>query len=317
MIKITIPFRLHINLLAMHSCNYRKNGGIGLSIINENIFLESSNSLSNTIKVIGYCSDFEKVDRIVALLNKVQCESDLSSGISIFLYGDYFFHVGLGVGTAVTLACLEALFLNNDVKISNEELVKISERGGTSGVGINTYFNGGFIIDGGIKPNHNPHRPSSEVKPDNYPKILARCEFPNWKFCIVIPKEREEMCGVKELDFFISNCPIPKEDAYYASYLAFLGTFASVNDHDYELFCDSINDTKNTYWKKKEISENPSILKLINKLLLLGADCAGMSSFGNSIYFFYKKSESIDLFMKDSGFIFMEFNACNSGRIIC
>lgn len=103
MIKITIPFRLHINLLAMHSCNYRKNGGIGLSIINENIFLESSNSSSNTIKVIGYCSDFEKVDRIVALLNKVQCESDLSSGISIFLYGDYFFMLVLVLGLQLHL----------------------------------------------------------------------------------------------------------------------------------------------------------------------------------------------------------------------
>lgn len=318
MIKIKIPFRLHINLLAMHSCTYRKNGGIGLSIISDEIFLTSKKSSVNIIKITNYCSHEEKINQIINLLDKIKINYNLNSSVYIELHGRYFIHSGLGIGTAITLACIEALFLTNDITLPEQELVILSERGGTSGIGINTYFSGGFIIDSGIKADNSPHVPSSKTTPSSYSKILARCNFPDWKLGVLIPKKRDEVYNCKELTFFEKNCPIPKEEAYYASYLAIMGTFASVLDKDYELFCKSINDTANTYWKSKEISETPSNIELIKKMITLNADSAGMSSFGNSIYFFYrKKNDILDFVEKNNNYILMDFRACNSGRVIC
>ncbi|MGI2110502.1 beta-ribofuranosylaminobenzene 5'-phosphate synthase family protein [Shewanella frigidimarina] len=318
MLKIKIPQRLHINLLSMHSCDYRKNSGIGLAIINKELFLEAKIHSTSIIEVENYCNHPERLQIIIELLKSTKKKYKLEYGVKIKLCGSYFFHVGLGTSTAVTLACLEALFLTNNKTITDNELIKISERGGTSGIGINTYFHGGLIIDSGTKSNNQKHKPSSYIKPKVHSKILAKCNFPNWNLGILIPNERDYIYDEKELIFFEKNCPIPKDEAYFASYLATFGTLASAKDNDYELFCHSINETQKTYWKRKEISQNKFNNLRINRLLSLGVDCAGISSFGNSIYFFDRDPEDVIRKMStEDDFLYFEYDICNSGRIIC
>jgi beta-ribofuranosylaminobenzene 5'-phosphate synthase len=302
----------------MHSCDYRRNSGIGLSIINKKLFLEAKKQSTCLIEVETYCNHPERLLIIIEILKSTKKKYKLEYGVEIKLYGSYFFHVGLGTSTAVTLACLEALFLINNKTITNNELIKISERGGTSGIGINTYFYGGLIIDTGTKPNNQKHKPSSYVKPKIHSEILAKCNFPSWNLGILIPKNRDYIYDEKELRFFEKNCPIPKDEAYFASYLATFGTLASAKDKDYELFCHSINETQKTYWKRKEISLNKFNNIRINRILSLGADCAGISSFGNSIYFFDKDPQNIGLKMSiEDDFLYFEYDACNNGRVIC
>jgi beta-ribofuranosylaminobenzene 5'-phosphate synthase len=58
-------------------------------------------------------------------------------------------HVGLGSKTSVSLACIEAACLTLGRQPTPIELISMTGRGGTSGIGINTYFSGGVIADDG------------------------------------------------------------------------------------------------------------------------------------------------------------------------
>ena len=47
------------------------------------------------------------------------------------------------------LAVLASIDAALDLRLAREELQLLSSRGGTSGIGIHTYFVGGFLIDAG------------------------------------------------------------------------------------------------------------------------------------------------------------------------
>jgi len=316
MIKITIPFRLHLNLLAMHSCKYRKYGGLGFSILNNGNYLVAEEDVDNKIIIKGECNNSLRIQKIENILNDIKEKYKLKKPIKIELHGHYYFHIGLGVGTAVTLACIEALFLYNNMSVDHNKIIEESKRGGTSGIGINTYFSGGFVIDIGIKSDNIEHLPSSQKSTLSISNVLARCDFPNWEFGIILPKKRNEISDINEVAFFKSTCPIPDSEAYFASYLAIFGTFSSIKESNYELFCSSINETQNTFWKKSEINQNNSNINLINYLNSLKVDCAGMSSFGNSIYFFSRNIGGIESCLDKDNYNLMTFSACNTGRDI-
>jgi beta-ribofuranosylaminobenzene 5'-phosphate synthase len=67
----------------------------------------------------------------------------------------------MGSKTALLLSMIEALSLLAGCDLSPSKLVELSGRGGTSGVGVSSYFSGGMIFDLG-RPNDNlPFVPSS------------------------------------------------------------------------------------------------------------------------------------------------------------
>src|SRR6185369_9066158 len=71
-------------------------------------------------------------------------------------------HVGLGSSTTVTLGALRALSLSNGWGCSEHDLVLMSGRGRTSGVGSQSFFHGGLAIDCGQSghPEGGRYRPS-------------------------------------------------------------------------------------------------------------------------------------------------------------
>ena len=92
-------------------------------------------------------------------------------------------HVGFGSKTALLMAigigCNEAA----GSPLTEEELVVLSGRGGTSGVGVNTTFVGGFVVDGGrSKKKGTQFRPSSVEAPRGCPPVLVRLRIPSeWR----------------------------------------------------------------------------------------------------------------------------------------
>lgn len=321
-IRITTFPRIHISLIGMSSIGYRINGGIGFSIstpelnlvFEENDFFEiedyrdtgfSPHELYKLMAMVkGVADNYRFAVKYKCVINN----SPVSS------------HIGLGSNTAIYLSCIEALFILNDFVYLPKDVIECSNRGGTSGIGINTYFYGGFVFDAGVPSFiNNRFLPSSKVQPKHaIPLALRRDYLPNWELgiCIppIMPKTEEE-----EALFFRNNCPIDKQSVDEILYHAIYGIAASIAECDINVFCAAVNAIQNTKWKRLERSQYGDELFSIESLIRnAGAMCVGMSSLGPLLYFFGEDINAIiDNIVKERPDVICyktTFN--NEGRVI-
>lgn len=296
-LKIKSFPRIHITLIGMNSDGYRINGSVGFSISNPT--LDISYEMSDEIKIIDEreikFTDQEK-NRLHYVLMNIINKFCLKNKIRCTIRGQAIPHYGLGSSTAIYMSSVEALLILNNVEYHQNDIVKYSKRGGTSGIGINTYFEGGFIFDVGIKDNEQSFKPSSIAdRQDKTPLVLHKCKLPEWKIGICIPKYIQNMSEQDEIDFFKTSCPIEKNSIESILYQAVYGVTSSIIENDYEVFCKSVNTIQSTHWKNLERSlYGEKLIELEHKIKSLGADCVGMSSLGPLLFFTGKNISSIN-----------------------
>ena len=281
---------MHLSLVSMHENALRRNGGIGFSISEPKAILEIYESEYFSFSDHRTFSFAEhEINNLRLVVDEATKTYGLTKSISVSLQGDFGTHIGLGSGTAIRLACLEALFKLNEIEIDVVELVKISKRGGTSGVGINTYFEGGLILDLGRSSGLNEITPSSLGRRHSLPISIKKLVMPNWEMGICIPTNIQPKTQEEELRFFHDNTPISNQSSYEASYYALFGIYASVLEQDFANFCKSINILQKSEWKSLERKQYGGYIEQVERLLYKrGARCAGMSSLGPIIYFFHQ-----------------------------
>lgn len=284
----------------MNNDGYRLNGGIGFSIASPT--LDISFEPSNSIDVIDkreYGFNQDELDRLIVHLNKIVMKEEFDTAFHCIIHEDMIpSHVGFGSNSMIYLSCVEALFILNERGYNNQDVISLSGRGGTSGIGINTYFRGGFIFDVGIS-NHEQRglAPSSSFidKVGDNPLLMKKVTLPEWQLGICIPpighKSEEE-----ESEFFQKKCPINKDAVEKILYEAVYGITSSLMEENFDVFCQSINAIQQTKWKSLERNlygkELISAESIIRKA---GARSIGMSSFGPLLYFF---GDDIDIIVE-------------------
>lgn len=298
MLKIKVFPRIHISLIGMNYNGYRLNGGIGFSIATPT--LDIVFRPSDSIDVIDNRKEgFTDVElkKLQTHLNDIRKREKLNNGMCCFIQtGMIQSHVGFGSNTMVYLSCIEALLIINNRKYSNNEIIVLASRGGTSGIGINTYFSGGFVFDTGIA-NIEQHTlaPSSSFvgQPVRMPLLFKQLKLPQWELgiCIFPIKHKSED---EEKDFFKTKCPIEQESVEKILYESVYGVTSSLMENDFHVFCKSIDAIQQTRWKMLERSVYGDELVNIETIIRrAGAQCVGMSSFGPLLYFFGNDIDSI------------------------
>ena len=285
-IKIEVKARLHIGLISMHEAGIRKNGGIGFAV-----------SDPTTTIVIKKCKRFSLFDHretplrtneinvLKQLVEKTASSYQLDSNASISIMGELKTHVGMGSGTAIRLAVLEGICKLNDREIDRSSLVAASGRGGTSGIGINTYFKGGLILDLGVPHDGTPFRPSSTSGRGKLPLSLPSVPMPQWSICLVLPRALTPKTQSEEIEFFQKSTPIKSVSSYEAGYYSLFGIYASAVEANLESFCQSVNYLQSTEWKRKEwLGFGKELEQIASSLRDFGAPCVGMSSLGPLLY---------------------------------
>lgn len=315
--------RIHITLIGMNSDGYRINGGIGFSInqpMQEISFMSSDTVSVYDNRRIGFTT--EELNRLERHLRKVKKQEGLESGFVCTIHeGMIESHVGFGSNSMIYLSCVEALLILNNRKYKDSDVVTFSGRGGTSGIGINTYFKGGFIFDTGIaNRGQGTLAPSSVIERGNYqqPMLMKRMELPLWDMGICIPfvkhKTEEE-----EKVFFNEKCPIEKDSVEKILYETIYGVTSSLMENDFEVFCKSIDAIQQTKWKSLERNLYGEELIVTEAVIKnAGAKCVGMSSLGPLLYFFADDINSIVEKMNHElpQCVFFKTSFNNSGRIV-
>ncbi len=290
MLKITTPSRLHLTLIDMNASIGRVDGGIGITLDEPVISIRAQKS--DNIEITGNSEHAERMRISAAALLP---EGD---GIHISIEKDYPSHIGLGSGTQAALAAAMAVNKIYNLGLSVYELAIKVWRGGTSGIGVAAFENGGFILDGGHKfSEKKAFLPSAASRLPPAP-ILLREDFPDWEIVVAVPEQKGASLK-KEVNIFQKECPLPLREVERLSHILLMQLLPALVEEDIVTFGESINKIQEIGFKKKEVELQPVSAKLMQALREGGAYGAGMSSFGPTVYAFGEDAGNLKIIAKE------------------
>ena len=211
-IIITTPARLHFGLIDMNGEIGRIDGGVGLTLQSPHTQIRAEKATGVDVECK---SEQAIIERLKTALENV-CNTFGVEGVHINVEERPLPHVGLGSASQTFLGAAHAICKLYDLDKHSNELAKLVNRGGTSGIGVEATEHGGFIVDGGHpfrrgkngKHEYTPSAASTGIAP---PPILARYDFPDWDILVVVPLG-EGASGLREVMLFKVVCPIPIEE---------------------------------------------------------------------------------------------------------
>lgn len=317
--KVTAYPRIHITLIDLGHATDRRYGGAGFAV----------DGLTTTVCAkeashteLAAPSHFEAPDvgSIRAALDRLSHR--LGTRFNVSVRCDAPSHVGLGTKTSCVLAALRACNAVADPQLGAPEIVKLAGRGGTSGIGVNTAFVGGFVTDAGQPADTiAPLLPSSAATGVyQLPPAIVKLRVPeHWRIHLFLP-DGERLMGQAEQGFFVGNTPLPRTEVLEVLASVYHGVapaFASGNLSD---LARSLRRIQMLGFKKREVaSQGSMVLGILRDLNELGSVAAGMSSMGPLVYAIARRAskELAPRFMSRYGSAYLgEFAPRNKGSDI-
>lgn len=287
-VRVSVPSRVHLTLIDLGPTGYRRNGGVGFAITTPNSTFAFANHPTVDLRALASCGYLPtEIASLTERLKRVMSQRQLTKGLQLTAVQLPERHGGFGTGTAVALASLESLFLLNDLSVRPEFLRAHCGRGGASGIGLTSYFTGGFIFDAGRRFSPAPIVGSDATDEVSEPPLeMARHNMVDWPMGVLIPPEVSAISLEQEHAFFSRQLPLPAADVFEITYHAIFGTLAAVQSCDYDAFCASINALQHCAWKRAEIGlYGERVRTCAAHLASIGCDAVAMSSIGPALIF--------------------------------
>lgn len=284
-ITIKTPSRLHFALIDLTGSLNRIDGGIGLALEEPHFRIVAETADQVRINADVSSSRNEFIYRATEIVERLKKHYEFP-GVKLRIEKGIPAHTGLGSGTQLSLGIAKAICELYEIGLSIKEMVLIAGRGGTSGIGVAAFENGGFILDGGHGfPGHkNSFLPSSASQNVPPPPVLLRYDFPNWPILIVMPNCKQ-ISGEEEVELFQTLCPMPKSTAREISHLIIMKLLPALLEENIVEFGHGINRLQEVGWKKVELNVQGKIIKRTMKFLgENGAYGVGLSSWGPALY---------------------------------
>jgi beta-ribofuranosylaminobenzene 5'-phosphate synthase len=282
-VKVKAYPRIHFTLVDLSGITHRRYGGSGFSLDVLPVEVESSFDKSNKLEIKNNIDERDEND-VLTFLEKISKVLDARFAVKVLSLPPQ--HVGFGSKTSLLLAIGTACNALLDNPLKPYELKQLSGRGGTSGIGINTFFKGGFIVDfGQHKSIEAKFLPSSAEKVSETPPMAIRLPFPKqWHIHLVLPNGPKYR-GFDEVTFFQNNTPIPGKEVLKVLAAVYHGIVPAILESDLCLLKKALTDIHATGFKQREIQGQSSEVKcLLENLNKQKNVVAGMSSMGPLIY---------------------------------
>lgn len=282
-VRIETPSRLHFGLLGWGPRASRQFGGVGLMVDRPGlaVVLEPSKEWSAVgpeaergLEIAqGAARSLEELGRTVEPA-RIVIERIPSA------------HVGLGVGTQLSLALARGLTeLSGMANTPVSTLARLTGRGQRSGIGIHGFAEGGLIVDAGRSAR------------TDVPTRLLGMPFPaDWSVLLVIPESRQGLHGAAERRAFDALPEMDAADSDQLCRLLLLGMLPAVLEHDIVAFGDAISTIQEIVGKCFAAIQGGRYGSLeaesiVARLVDLGLRGVGQSSWGPTLYAFSDISE--------------------------
>ena len=276
--------RLHIGLLDLANATPRKYGGAGFTLSGPSVIVQAIRSRRTGIDHSGNIDTRAAGDLELAVqrLQKVAAGSTVCVQVLRMVPQ----HVGLGSKTALVLATLKAIDLECSLNLSRETLQLLSGRGGTSGIGINAFFDGGFLVDAGhVASRSSQFYPSSHKRRFDPPPVALRYLIPSeWRFHLLLPARKIYSAGA-EVSFFKINTPTTKPQALRSISVMYHAIAPAILGGDLAGLRSGLIELHGTGFKSREVRSQSSTVKaLLREIAESTVYPAGLSSMGPLVY---------------------------------
>ena len=293
---ISTPSRLHFTLIDMNGEMGRIDGSLGLSIQRPGVMLEFGPH-ERTVVRGGAPGEREVMCAELAACSQIL---GVESSIEIAIHRMIPPHQGLGSGTQTRLAVLSALNHRFDLGHSPSELGAMSDRGGTSGIGLNAFRCGGLLLDGGhaVGGQKQSFAPSRFATKAGQPPLLLRADFPEtWGIALFIPSRRRGLAGREELEFMLANTPIALDEVRTTSHIILMRLLPALRELDLGTFGSCVSALQDVGWKRRHWSR-PDIAPLRAARSAFeatsGIHGCGLSSTGTTLFGFFDATDLSD-----------------------
>ncbi len=284
MIEIKTPARLHLGLLDTNGNLGRLYGSIGVAIKYPNVVLVAEPA--DSLEVEG-----PESERVLVFANQFLSQYPVLPGAHLSLKSNIPPHIGLGSGTQLALAVGAALTRLGNLDLSLEEIALVMGRGVHSGIGINAFHQGGFVLDAGhriARMDATSNTPISEEK--TVPPVLFHRPVPeNWFFVIIVPDTDEGLSGEEEQAAFRKLPDMPASHVEKVCRLLLMKMLPALVEKDIIIFGQALTEIQRLVGESFAGIQgghfaNPLSEQLIDFLLERGATGAGQSSWGPTVY---------------------------------
>lgn len=296
---VQTPSRLHFALIDLNGSLGRIDGSVGMALDRPGFRIRLQRRL-RTISIEGdKAGPFtDRIDDIIEIMKErfgIRREFNLS-GVKVIVEEVIPPHMGLGSGTQISLAIAHGFARLYGFELSREEASSLVGRGGTSGIGVTAFYEGGFILDGGHRfpDQKSSYLPSSASKGVSPPPVIFRRNFPeDWKLLIVLPPGRH-ISGDEEVRLFTSLCPVPVSEIERTSHIILMEMLPALMERDLERFGDAIDRIQKVGWKRVEVEAQDEVVRETMRFLKReGALGVGLSSWGPALYALSHDPESL------------------------
>jgi beta-ribofuranosylaminobenzene 5'-phosphate synthase len=300
-VTIRTPSRLHLALIDMNGALGRVDGGIGITLDRPGYVIKAEPADETTV-----LSDNEPARiRALEIIQSMAQNHGYSSGLNVQILETMPPHNGLGSGTQLSLAIATAMHLlaiepeysrgegidkGNDAGLYGFDAARLTHRGGTSGIGVRAFSEGGVILDGGhrfgpgkVKESYLPSSASVGVSP---PPLIGRYEFPeDWRIILCLPSLVPGANGSAEKTIFEQCCPVPLHEVQQLSHIILMQMIPSLIEGDLDQFGQSVSSLQHVGFKREELAlQPPALHEILEYMDTCGTAGAGMSSFGPALY---------------------------------
>jgi beta-RFAP synthase len=283
-VEISSAGRLHFGFLDVFGSLGRRFGSVGLSISGPAIRVRArfASGLSvdgsdgeNVKSALKYAAMFYERPEICEIIGN-------SQRAGIFLDETIPPHRGFGAGTQLALSVALSLCRLHGLACSPAEAAEITGRGLRSGIGIEAFAAGGFIVDAGA--------PQGERVP---PLAIFRANFPErWRAVTVLPPDSAEgLSGAGERRAF-AGMPAPEcSPAREICHIVLMKLLPALLEKKLSAFGEAVQRVQELTGEifapfQSGRFASPMAEEIFKKMRELGAVGMGQSSWGPLLYCF-------------------------------
>lgn len=294
-VRVIARPRIHIGLVDLSGVSLRKYGGVGFALDGPATIWRVQHADSTVL------DGTQRLD-----LNARRDLAQLKGRLDAICHNGCYRatleqvaeqHIGLGTKTTLSMALIAAVNYLKELALDAGSITSLSGRGGASGVGVNLFFNGGVVWDGGHpRDAGTPFLPSSASHPLDNPPLLARWDFPsNWQIVLMLPSGTSAS-GEYEQEFFRRNTPIPTIEALETMSLMYHGIIPAIATRDLDTLRRALSELHKVGFKERELkAQSVQVKAMLRYVQGFEGIAVGMSSMGPLLYAIVSKADSASI----------------------
>ena len=264
--------RLHFGVLDLRGSLGRWFGGIGAAAPGPTLRLSACPA--DDLQVEG-----EDAERAAAFARQFLAHHGLRIGAHVRIDRALPEHAGLGSGTQLALAVARALAEIAGIDTGVAALAYAVGRARRSAIGTWTFAHGGFVLEGGRRP-----------QGDGVAPLLARLAMPaTWHCVVAVPDSTHGISGVDEAAAFAELPPAPERDVERVAHLVLMALLPAIADADLATFGSALSEIQRITGRWFAPVQGGTFATgasedLVRRMSEWGAAGVGQSSWGPTVY---------------------------------